>query len=386
MNSICQIQLVGGNMCETVKDNRLKQYVICSHFDKPLTGGRPRSVYECMIQAGAALTDKRICELNDHDGFPESISDRNTRYCEVTAMWWVGKHMETPYIGISHYRRRLELTDEEIRDYLDQNIDIITSVPMRMNWSVEENYRVTLWGTDWDLLLEIMQKYAPEDVAFAETCFSENIIHLCNMNIMKSELYREFCDWAFPMLDELYRRSPEKTDVYQHRDVGFIAERLSHLFVMKKIAEGLHVAEARILDLQSSDWDPEAECDTGNFAEVWAACDRLYRQKQITRCQKVLNAVLNKGLKEEKLQRLSDILIIGILERRELPQSLHEYLPRELREDLDTLLEAYEGFRQAVLLWRERDDEETRKLLAEYRTLTHFSNVAARQICQGNAG
>ena len=69
-----------------ITDGRLKLYVISCHTDKPLLEERPSSVYEIPIQAGAALTDMRTCAINDHDGFPESISDRNLRYSEVTAM------------------------------------------------------------------------------------------------------------------------------------------------------------------------------------------------------------------------------------------------------------------------------------------------------------
>ncbi len=121
------------------QDKRLKRYIISCHVDKPLLEEEPFSVYNCPIQAGAALTEKRICELNDHDGFPESRSDRNDRYSEVTAMWWIGNHIDTPYIGIEHYRRRFRLTDEEIAAYMDEGIDIITSYPICMSWSVEDN-------------------------------------------------------------------------------------------------------------------------------------------------------------------------------------------------------------------------------------------------------
>ena len=124
-------------------DRRLKRYIISCHVDKPLEAEAPQSVYIVPIQAGAALTGKRICELNDHDGFPESISYRNDRYSEVTAMWWIGHHIDVPYVGIEHYRRRFRLSDEEIASYLGDGIDIITTFPVIMDWTVEDNYRHT---------------------------------------------------------------------------------------------------------------------------------------------------------------------------------------------------------------------------------------------------
>ena len=366
-----------------MKDDRLKTYVICSHVDKTLNEKQIFSVYDVPIQAGAARTDMRTCALHDHDGCPESISDRNLRYSEVTAMWWVAGHLDTPYVGIGHYRRRLKLTDAEISAYLDAGIDLITSTQMVMEYSIEENYRKNLWSTDWDYMMEIMEEYAPEDVAFAGECFSSHQIHLCNMNIMRSEMYREFSDWAFPMLDAFYRRCPAKTDRYLGRDVGFVAERLSHMFVMKMKAEGKRVVEAEIIDLKSNDWSPEKECDTGDFDAVWMACDRLYRDRQITRCSRVLSAAMHKGGdRDERLRHLLEIMVTGIAERAELPQTMHEYLPEELRRDLDTLTATYDGFRKIVLLWHERDDDETANLLSDYRKVTHFSSVAVRCIIE----
>ena len=78
---------------------KLIRYVVFSHVDKPTKVEIPKSKYEVSIQAGAALTDKRICEFNDHDGFTDSISDRNGRYSECTAIFWIGKHVESEYVG-----------------------------------------------------------------------------------------------------------------------------------------------------------------------------------------------------------------------------------------------------------------------------------------------
>ena len=40
----------------------LKLYVVKSHVDKPIETEIKNSKYEIPIQAGAALTDKRICQ------------------------------------------------------------------------------------------------------------------------------------------------------------------------------------------------------------------------------------------------------------------------------------------------------------------------------------
>ncbi|MBR4529090.1 MAG: DUF4422 domain-containing protein [Lachnospiraceae bacterium] len=364
-------------------DDRLKLYIVSCHVDKPLEEEPPRSVYEVPIQAGAALTDQRTCPINDHDGFRESISDRNTRYGEATAMWWIGNHIDTPYVGLEHYRRRLKLSDEELSAYMDDDIDIITTTPIRMTWSVEDNYRHEFWSADWDLFLQILEEYVPEDMPLAREVFAGSMIHCCNINIMKGELYRQFCMWAFPMMDAFYRRSPEKTDVMQHRDVGYISERFSHLFIMKMRAQGKRVAEADVIEVQSSNWSPEKECDPSDPDAVWRSCEKLFRKNRIRECNQLISAAMRQGgLQGERLQDVSELLVTGVMERMELPESMFEYLPIQLRSDLETLLATYTGFRQIVLLWHAKEDEETEKLLSDYLSLTHFSKVVMRRIIE----
>ena len=112
--------------------NRLAMYIICCHVDKPMEEGDLKSKYNIPLQAGAALTDKRICDLNDYDGFDDSISDRNKRYSEMTAMYWIGKHINTEYVGVGHYRRRFLLSDSELDKYMDKGFDIISSILIKL--------------------------------------------------------------------------------------------------------------------------------------------------------------------------------------------------------------------------------------------------------------
>ena len=61
-------------------EDRMKLYIVTCHVDKPLKQEPPQSGYDIPIQAGAALTDMRTCEINDLDDCDDSISDRNRRY------------------------------------------------------------------------------------------------------------------------------------------------------------------------------------------------------------------------------------------------------------------------------------------------------------------
>ncbi len=370
----------GMEMCEKTSA-RLKLYIVSCHVDKPLSQEPPKSEYDIPIQAGAALTDIRICELNDHDGFADSVSTRNRRYSEATAMYWVGRHLDSEYVGIVHYRRRLDLTDEQYDRYMDEGVDIITTEPIDLGTSIENDYREVLYSADWDLFMDILKEKDPGEYEFYRECLSSNLIHACNINVFRAGLYRIFTDWAFPILDEFWKRSPEKTDVYQHRDVGFIAERLSHLFVMKMIRDGKKVVEAPLKDLRSEEWDCKKECDYGDLDAVFETCDRLYKAHQITKCCNVVGeSVRRGGNKDPRIATLSEVMVTGILERRELSLTMHEYLPEQFRTDLNTLMYIWDAFKKALQTYMVLKNEESSKLLEEILALTHFSNVAKKEV------
>ncbi len=364
-------------------DDRLKLYIISSHVDKPLGEDHVPSVYECPIQAGAALTEKRICELNDYDGFAESISERNARYCEATAMWWIGNHIDTPYVGIEHYRRRLKLTDEQIAGYMDDGVDVITSVPQKMQWSVKDDYKAILYAGDWDLFMGILRTYASEDAAFAEDCFSKDTLYSCNIGIFRSDLYKEYCDWAFPILDEFYRRSPVKTDIYQRRDVGFIAERLTHLFICRMIERNKRVVEAEMINLRSaSSYTTDEEiCDRTDPAEVYRVCDRLYRDHHIGKCAYLLAEASEQNALDERLMALEEVLGVAEMESDHYSQTMHDYLPPDMRSDTASLVGTYGRFRTLIREYLTTGDERSYSGLKDYISVTHFSRIAAACIC-----
>lgn len=361
-------------------DRMLKLYIVSCHVDKPLTQSVPRSIYDVPIQAGAALTENRICELNDVDDCQENISSRNRRYSEATAMYWIGLHLDSKYVGISHYRRRFDLSDEQLNEMMNDDVDIITTVPVDLGLSIEADYRKVLFSKDWDVFMEILKKRVPADYDFAINCYESNMLHVGNINIFKSDLYLDYWKWAFPILDEFWRLSPEKTDVYQHRDVGFIAERLSHLFVMKMIREGKKVIEVPLRNISSGEWDCKEECDYSNFNDVFDACNRLFKAGQITKCCNVIGESVKKdGKKDERLKSLSEIMIVGILERENERLSMYEYLPPYFRTDLNTLIYIWNALKKALKTFIELHTDESASLLDGLLKLTNFSKIAQRE-------
>ena len=70
-------------------------YTVRSHMDKLLSEDHSNYSWEIPIQAGAALTERRICEMKDNIG--ENISYKNKQYCELTALYWIWKNDDSDY-------------------------------------------------------------------------------------------------------------------------------------------------------------------------------------------------------------------------------------------------------------------------------------------------
>lgn len=368
---------------ENTENNRLALYVISCHVDKPITEDIVPSKYDINIQAGAANTEMRTQEINDHDDFAESISDRNERYSEATAMYWIYKNNTSPYVGITHYRRRFALTDEALDNYMDQGIDIITLGNVDLGQSIEEDYRSVLFYEDWKLFMSLIEKYSPEDVEFAKEYFGGKYIHPCNLNIFRKELYEEYGAWAFPIMDEFYKLSPRKTDRYQRRDVGFIAERLSSLFVEKKRRQGFKIVEVPLNEVGSKRWNPYDECNMDDAKAVFEACFRMYSMDKITEAKNIIGKAINhEAGKSEKIVQLSQLFITAEYERLTLKRTMYEYLPNQWKTDLSTLLESYNAVGEIIRALAMEPRKDIVDLFNNYLRATHFSGMVIHQWCQ----
>lgn len=366
-------------------DKSLAIYVVSCHLDKKQDGEVVSSAYEIGIQAGAALTDKRTQSINDYDGFDDSISDRNGRYCECTAIYWVYKHITTDYVGIEHYRRRFQLSDEQLKGFMDEGVDIITTPQAIFDETIETHYCQKHYKYDWELLMEAIERLSPEYKEYADKFFSGKYLFPFNMSIMKAELFREYGEWMFKILDEVYKSSPEKTDRYQHRDMGFLAERLTSLFVYKKMCEGAKVMSARVYIFKSKEWEPEDECDFKDADTVIDACSRLYENNKIRNMGVVaINALTKYRIDNEDIRVICSLIYTATLERQNVSQTLYEYLPYELRKSLSALIETYTTLVDVIIALNRVRNDEMCDICKEYLSVTGFSAIAIINICKEN--
>ncbi len=206
-------------------------YVVKSVFDKPLKEACSLREFEKEIQVGASLTDRRICEVTDHEG--ENISDRNRQFCELTALYWIWKNAREEIVGLEHYRRHFLLPIDWIRKMQEERVDVILPTPLYVFPGIAQNYKERHEAADWNYMMDYMKKIHPDYYKEAVRFFADGLYSPCNMFIMRKRVLDELCAWLFPILFICAEHGGEKADPYQNRYPGFLSERLITLFFEK---------------------------------------------------------------------------------------------------------------------------------------------------------
>ena len=95
---------------EETKQPRIKILVACHKADPNI---RQDDIY-MPIQVGKALHPELDLGFQcDNTG--DNISEKNGSYCELTALYWAWKNLkDVDYIGLCHYRRYFDLTEEKL--------------------------------------------------------------------------------------------------------------------------------------------------------------------------------------------------------------------------------------------------------------------------------
>ena len=217
------------------------------------------------LHVGAALAKRDHGMVRDDAG--DTISTRNPRYCEMTGIYWVWRNVDLPdHVGFLHYRRffdfrpgrereveedgfvkEIRLTPKVVEEYgldagtiggLLKDCDGLLPKPFDVRAhgyrSVRDQYRSFPQHIDahLDLLAGIMERRGANDARALREVLDGPTFYANNMFVFSADLFRRYCEWIFPILDELDERIDLRgLDRQQRRAVGYLAERLMSVFV-----------------------------------------------------------------------------------------------------------------------------------------------------------
>ncbi|HGO5856171.1 TPA: DUF4422 domain-containing protein [Mannheimia haemolytica] len=217
------------------------------------------------VQVGKVFANQDLGLLSDSEG--ENISNKNSTFCELTALYWAWKNSifeNNDYVGLVHYRRYFKgeypflknkfiLSEEDIQRELSQ---VECLVPKKRKYYIEtiySHYKNAHYINDLDLAISILLEKNPEYLTACNQVLEGRSLYLFNMFIMRSGLCNEYCNWLFPILFELEGRIDiSNYSNYQKRVFGFISERLfniwlAHNKVKVKVVDITHLENERFL-------------------------------------------------------------------------------------------------------------------------------------------
>lgn len=228
----CHSSHRNGNQTGTIS---LHVYMVRFYKDMVLKNPPGLPGWLCPIQAGAALTEIPSADIRDDTG--DNISEKNGNYSELTALYWIWKNagnqgQDHCYFGLFHYRRILDITEEDICRIAENGIDVVLPYPTMHFPSIDEHHRRYVKDGDWTAMVSALEELAPEYAEAMPRIFSGPYFYNYNIFIARKQIFDGFCAWLFPILERTEELSIPKGWERADRYIGYLGESLTTLYFM----------------------------------------------------------------------------------------------------------------------------------------------------------
>lgn len=206
--------------------------------DKPLNGEYHMPEWVTSIQVGAALCKERVANILDCDG--KHISQKNGNYSELTALYWIWKNQllsesnnkESEYYGLVHYRRILELSEDDVLRLMDNGVDAVLPFPMPYEPNIEVHHKRYLKKEDWDAVLKAISEVHPDYIDLFTSVLQQKYLYNYNIMLARKSVLADYCEWLFPILERVEDLSIPKGIDRNDRYIGYVGETLATLYFM----------------------------------------------------------------------------------------------------------------------------------------------------------
>lgn len=194
-----------------------------------------------LIQVGAAQHEN-LGYLCDNSG--DNISTMNPTYCELSALYWGWKNLNTDIKGLCHYRRFLAkryfsvnnktnvFSEEELINIFN-SFDII--LPEKKYRNLNNAWYASLEQLEKDrsyiAIKKAILKLCPEYLSSVNNVFMSKKMSFCNVMIAKSNIYNSYCEWLFAIEKEIENVLDKSMGGVKPREMGFISEWLLNVWI-----------------------------------------------------------------------------------------------------------------------------------------------------------
>lgn len=211
------------------RDIDLGLYEVKNHRDKKLELHKSiNPAYEYSIQAGAALTEERIAPIMDDEGI--NISDRNKKYCEMTATYYVWKNTSHDWKGIEHYRRHLLVSPDVIAE--NSEVDVFLPLPYICYPNEATQFRRFVSCDTYELLLQALKEIHPEEYNEYLAILQGQYQYTYNLVCAKAEVFDAYCEWFFEITEYMESMENEHPEIRNTRALSYVAEVLTNIYFM----------------------------------------------------------------------------------------------------------------------------------------------------------
>lgn len=227
------------------------------------------------IQTGRAIAEE-IFEGMIGDDTGDNISKENLRYNELTAQYWAWKNRQEygnpDFVGFMHYRRHFLFNDSlklppttwlnNVKVYIfpkicPQYIEYINDDSIQSYFptydcmvikpydvrnikaryqKIRDNY-ITLKeqeGRFYDVFLDVIKELHPDYLDEIEEFDKGTQMYLCNMFVMRKDLFEDYCEFLFSTLKEVDNRIDSTGfSTAKSRFLGFLGEFILSIYIFK---------------------------------------------------------------------------------------------------------------------------------------------------------
>lgn len=165
--------------------------------------------------------------INDkHEG--ENIDNWNSRYCELTGLYYLWKHCDDDILGLEHYRRSFKynghlLNAQDAESILNDN-DVICHKAILRSYRLGRQLQSFIGKNDYHKIMVALKTTYPDYYETALKILDYKWHIQFNMLIAKKEFVNNYCEWLFGLLNPLVEFTG--VEVFRKRSIGYISEIL----------------------------------------------------------------------------------------------------------------------------------------------------------------
>lgn len=218
---------------------KLTMYAASFYKDKALENPPKFPSYIKKLYLGCQGAVKAGIDINGqadfYDNTGNNISSKNSNRCEMTGHYWVWKNRldtDDDYVGICHYRRTLDLTNDDLRKIAENNVDIVLPYPMIHYPNARIHHTWYVPEKDWELMKQVINEVYPDYGKKFDEIFDMPEFYNYNMMLAKKEVFSDYCAWLYPVLDRIEELSEPRGEDRNDRYTAYMSESLETLYFM----------------------------------------------------------------------------------------------------------------------------------------------------------